>query len=249
MPVLITPGAFTRSSSFARLADRLDGQVVDLPVRSRRLPQLDLGGLAASGAALDAAVDAAEDDGRPLVLVGHSLGGLLTLRAARRHPVAAQVLLMPAPPDGLLRDMGRLVRTDPVSACKLAALCVTTLPARSPHFSPPRGLYTAAADSDTLAESRAHRADESLLTLLQLLVGSRAPLEPATVPTFVVGGSLDTLVPPATARRVADRLGADYAELDVAHNFSEEPAGVVVEEAVERWLDARGLLGRPTPVS
>ena len=74
MPILITPGAFTRASSFERLADRLDGQVVELPVRSRRLPQLDLGGLAASDAALDRAIATAPDDGRPLVLVGHSMG-------------------------------------------------------------------------------------------------------------------------------------------------------------------------------
>ena len=65
-------------------------------------------------AALDPAIAAAPDDGRPLVLVGHSMGGLLTLRAGLRHRVDAQVLLMPAPPAGLLRDVGRLALTDPV---------------------------------------------------------------------------------------------------------------------------------------
>lgn len=246
MPVLITPGAFTRASSFQRLADRLDGQVVELPVRSRRLPQLDLGGLAASDAALDAAIAAAPDDGRPLVLVGHSMGGLLTLRAGLRHRVDAQVLLMPAPPDGLLRDVGRLALTDPVTAAKFAALCVSTLPARSWPVAPPRGLFTTGITPEALAGSRVHRADESLRTLLQLLVGSRAPVVAAEVPTLVVGGTADGLVPPATVRRLAERLQADHVELDVAHNFSEEPAGEVVEDEVVRWLRARGLLGRPT---
>lgn len=111
-------------------------------MRSRRLPQLDLGGLAASDAALDRAIASAPDDGRPLVLVGHSMGGLLTLRAGVPHRVVAQVLLMPAPPDGLLRDVARLARTDPLTPAKFAALSLSTLPARSWPVAPPRGLFT-----------------------------------------------------------------------------------------------------------
>lgn len=97
-----------------------------------------------------------------------------------------------------------------------------------------------------MASSRAHRVDESLLTLLQLIFGSRAPVTAAEIPTLVVGGAADGLVPPATVRRLADQLDAEYVELEVAHNFSEEPAGEVVEDEVERWLEAHGLLGLPT---
>lgn len=47
---------------------------------------------------------------------------------------------------------------------------------------------------------------------------------------------------------MAERLGADHLEFDVAHNFSEEPAGVVVEDAVEAWMREQSLLGAP-PIS
>ncbi|GAB3988184.1 esterase/lipase family protein [Nocardioides marmoraquaticus] len=100
MPTLIVPGAFTRASSFDRLAEALDGELIDMPWRDRRLAQLDLGGLGAADRALDQAVERVTEADRqsPLVLVGHSMGGLLALRASRRHPLDALVLLMPAPP-------------------------------------------------------------------------------------------------------------------------------------------------------
>jgi pimeloyl-ACP methyl ester carboxylesterase len=79
--------------------------------------------------------------------------------------------------------------------------------------------------------------------------GSRAPVREAEVPTLVIGGAQDGLVPPDRVRRLAERLGADYLELDVAHNFSEEPAGVVVEDAVESWLRERSLLSPRTPTA
>ncbi|VXC25682.1 alpha/beta fold hydrolase [Nocardioides sp. AX2bis] len=249
MAVLITPGAFTRASSFARLAERLDAKVVELPIRARRLPQLDRGGLAANDAALLAAIDEVQDDERPLVLVGHSMGGLLALRAGQHRRIDAQVLLMPAPPDGLLGDMTRLTLSDPVTALKYAMLSVSTVPARFWWLAPPRGLFTPEATPEALADTRRHRADESLLTLLQLLIGSREPVRPAGVPTLVVGGTGDGLVPASTTRRLAEQLGADYLELPVGHNFSEEPAGEVVEVEVERWLGTQGLLTTTVPRS
>ena len=65
----------------------------------------------------------------------------MTLRAGLRHRVDAQVLLMPAPPDGLLRDVARLARNDPVTAAKFAALSLTTLPARSWPVAPRAGCH------------------------------------------------------------------------------------------------------------
>lgn len=239
LPVLLVPGAFTRPSSFTRLADRLDAEIVTL--RRRRIAQLDLGGLTSLAKSLDAAISAAPDDGTPLVLVGHSMGGLLTYRASLTHRLDGQVLLMPAPPGGLASDIAGLVARDPVSALKLAALSVSALPARVGPLRPPSGLFTVDATAQVVQESRVHRADESFTALAQLIVGSRAPVQKAVIPTLVVSATQDGLIPPTRVRRMAEQLGADHLEFDVAHNFAEEPAGAVVDDAVEQWLRARSL--------
>jgi len=64
---------------------------------------------------------------------------------------------------------------------------------------------------------------------------------PLAVPTLVVAGRDDTLVPAAAVRRLAGELRADLRELPVAHNFNEEPAGDVVGAEVLTWLAARGI--------
>ena len=165
------------------------------------------------------------------------MGGLLALRASTRHPVDALVLLMPAPPEGLAPDIARLLVRDPRTALTFASLAVSTLPVRAGWVrSAPRGLYAANVTPEVLAAASRHRADESLAVLLQLVVGSRRGVTPSGVPTLVVGGRDDGLVPARTVRRLALRLGADHQEHPVAHNFSEEPAGVVVDRAVRRWI-------------
>lgn len=242
MPVLITPGAFTRPSSFARLAERLGAHVVTRP--ERRIAQFELGGLRSIGATVEAAIQDLPDDGTPLVLVGHSMGALLSLRAGLTHRIDGQVLLMPAPPDGLGSYLAGLVVRDPIRALKFAALSLSTLPVRAGFVVPPRGLYTTDASSRVIDDARVHRADESWSAVLQLLVGTRAPLDAVHVPTLVIGGTQDGLVPPDRVRRVAEQLRADYLEFDVAHNFSEEPAGIVVELAVEHWLREQALLSQ-----
>jgi pimeloyl-ACP methyl ester carboxylesterase len=239
--VLIVPGAFTRPSSFERLAERLDADVVDL--RRRRIAQLDVGGLQSMERRLDAAVYDIREDATPIVLVGHSMGGLLAYRAGLNHHIDGQVLLMPAPPEGLAPDIARLGVRDPRSALKLLALSFSTLPARMGPMKPPAGLFTVGASPEVVRESGKHRADESITALIQLMIGSTTPVRKTNTPTLVVGATQDGLVPAARVRRMAERLGADYHEFDVAHNFSEEPAGAVVDDAVEKWLRKRSLIG------
>lgn len=250
MTVLVVPGAFTAPGAFDAFARTVaEGvgpaagpvHVVTLPARAARFPQFDRGGLRAADRLLDEEVDKAAEAGGEVVLAGHSLGGLLSLRAARRRRVDALVLLMPVPPGGLVRDLLALARRDPVSVASFAALAVSTWPVRALPTRAPRGLFTDEATPEVLSSSRAWRVDESWLVLAQLLLGSRTPVAPVGVPTLVVAGRDDALVPPTSVRRLAEELHADLRELPVAHNFNEEPAGDVVGVEVLSWLAARGL--------
>lgn len=249
MRIVVVPGAFTSATAFDGFAAQLEAEghdvtVVELPARSSRVPQLLGGGLSRIDAALDEIVrDLPDGD---LVLVGHSLGGLACLRAARRWSAEGSdrrrprgvALLTPAPPGGLATEVVQLLRRDPASALKFAALAVTSTPVPVPgvEMKPPRGLFTDRVTEQELEASVEHRRDESWLLLGQLMVGSREDVRRLDVPALVVGGEEDGLVPAATCARLAEQLGARYEQLPVGHAFAEEAAGQVVTDVLLDWL-------------
>jgi pimeloyl-ACP methyl ester carboxylesterase len=237
--VLVVPGAWTTADAFDDVRDDVERhgyrvRIIDLPARSRRVPQLDRGGLGAIDRALDEAI---ESCGAAPILVGHSLGGLASLRAGRRHALAALVLLMPAPPAGLARTMlaGAVRRPVHTAALLGAALSIRTATRLSSIR--PAGMYSAQATPETLRRAAAYRTDESWSVLAALLLGSREAVTPSGSPTLVVGGSQDLVTPAPIVARLAAELKAEYVELDVAHAFNEEPTFTTVTEAVLRFLD------------
>lgn len=130
--------------------------------------------------------------GAGLVLVGASLGGLLALRAAARHPPAALVLVNPVPPAGV-RPWPRFKDRAAVVAWSRAPLAATA----------------AALPGLPMAHVRAiHRRwrDESGQALAQAAAGVFAPAP--LCPVLVLAGADDAEVPPASSRALADRLGA-----------------------------------------
>lgn len=241
-PIVLVPGAWTTADSFDGVRDAFEDhcrptRVVDLPARSRRLPQLDRGGLKAIDRELDEALD--EYD-RPPILAGHSLGGLMALRAARRHEVRALVLLMPAPPMGmLLTILGDAVK-HPYNSFRTVGAAVSVTFGTRLGLKPPDGLYSSAATPETIARGAVYRADESWSVLAALAIGSRDPVEPVGVPTLVVAGHQDRLTPTRVLRPLADALDAELQEFDVAHAFNEEPTYDVVTDAVVDFLADSG---------
>lgn len=238
-PILLIPGAWTRAAAFDDVRDALRAgghptDVLELPARARRVPQLDRGGLAAIDHAIDQALAEYDD---PPVLAGHSLGGLLALRAARRHSARALVLLMPAPPTGMLPTLlGDAVKHPYNSFRLLGAAASVTLGIRL-GFPTPDGLYSSDVTPETLARSAGYRADESWTVLAALALGSREPVEPLGIPTLVIAGRQDRITPTAVLRPLAETLDGRLLELDVAHNFNEEPSFPVVTDAVLRFLE------------
>ena len=180
-------------------------------------------------------------------MVGHSLGGLATLRLSRRTKLPAAVLLTPATPYGLAPHLLRTGVRDPLTAMKFGALATAAPLARAVPLGPPAGLFTPAAPRDVVRRSLARRVSESWLVLAQLLAGDPTPQSPADQPTLVLGGTLDTLAPPASVRRLADDLAAEYVERGVGHAFYEEPVLDVIAAEVDAWLRRVGVLARPGP--
>ncbi len=205
-----------------------------LPQRGRRLPQLDPGGLGAIDRALDRAC---EEIGEPLVALGHSMGGLSVLRLLRRRRLAAAVLMMPVPPDGLGPDALRLMREQPIDAAKMLGISISAWPIRRLAGAPPRGMFSRDAPKEAVEKSSERRVSESWRVLAQGLVGSRGPVEPVDTPVLLVGGSQDSIVSAGSVAKLAAGLEAPFMEFDVAHAFAEEPGYEEVMSAAFAWVE------------
>ncbi len=237
-PAIVIPGAWTRAAAFDDVADALcDGgypaEIIELPARGSRLAQLDRGGLAAIDAVLDERIANLDE---PPILVGHSLGGLMALRASRRNDVRALVLLMPAPPTGLWPVVLPDAVRHPRNAIRMVGTAFSVTLGIRLGFRAPDGLYSSSATPEDFARGAAFRSDESWALLAATLFGSREAVRPAGVPTLVVAGHQDRFTPTRVLRPLADALDAEYLEFDVAHAFNEEPTYRVVTNAVLDFL-------------
>jgi acylglycerol lipase len=185
------------------------------------------------------AVVRAAEPGRPVFLLGHSLGGLIaTLYALERDPALAGLLLsapalaFPSPPieAALIRTIAgvspdaRILATphgnfssDPTMAAQLDADPLV--------YAPPGPARTARAALDGVARvwARPHAL---------------------TVPLLALHGTADRLTGPAGSRDLVRRAGGDDRTLrlypGLAHDLLHEPggAGATVAGEVRAWLDA-----------
>ena len=186
----------------------------------------------------------AKADGVPPVLLGHSMGGLVSQMAAGRAPLSALVLLATSAPWGVF---GSSVE-EAVTAAALPLVAPTPFSPLDPDL---RLLKAYSLDRMPAAgrEAAARRARpesarailETLTWWLDPLMTTRTPSGALGVDALVVAGARDRVHPPATVRQVAERLGAEYREMPgMSHWLPGEPGWDTVAGMILDWLAAPG---------
>jgi pimeloyl-ACP methyl ester carboxylesterase len=181
----------------------------------------------------------------PLVLVGHSMGGMLALEAARQQPARIHALAL----------LGTTARADTPELLRLRSEAIAlfeqgrideVLRANVPFAFHP----VSSCDKTLLRRyfEMVHRAGAAQLIRQNRAVMARADLRPAlptiACPVLVLCGEADRLTPPDCSREIAAALPA--AELQVVANAGhlltlEQPEQV--NALLLAWLGGLGNLG------
>ena len=176
----------------------------------------------------------------PIYLLGHSMGGFTIQHAMSKLSgnVKAMVLLCAAPPQGLWRLIGRLIRHYPrafmVSLFRMSWL---------PMVKNPRKLKGIMLRPD-FPDEALHRLsqqmqEESFLAFLEM-VALRLPVIPASIPPLmVIGAEMDYLVPVEEVRRTASAYAVDYTIVPgSSHCFMLESGWEMTAEKIRLFLMA-----------
>ena len=189
----------------------------------------------------------------PPVLVGHSLGGLVSQMTAMHTPIAGLVLLAPSAPWGVPP---------------------TTLDEHSHQFGlsllgdywrrpvPPDYRVARTTTLDRLAREDARRAfarfvpesgraiREAVQWWIDHSMASQAPVYRISAPVLGLAGGKDRVNPSSTVRRVIARFPGDQAHFhefpEMSHWLVGEPEAPDVSKLILQWLEARGIGPKPT---
>lgn len=174
--------------------------------------------------------------GAPVILVGHSMGGVVAERVYHRSQDVAGLVFFASSP---LKPAGAVVRKllgmRPIS---LLLGQLTGNPARLRYAMEPSFL----PDEMSPAERARHLSRLSLESPQALAeIFRREPMRVAegdTRPVLVLGGEQDWSIPPAEHEALALQYGAPFAMCPGAHDLMLDPNWQASAEALRDWLEA-----------
>ncbi len=189
----------------------------------------------------------------PPVLIGHSLGGLVSQLAAMHTPVAALVLLAPSAPWGVMPTT--LKNTATISASPCSAIIGA---GQSRRIIASRARTTL----DRLTREQARRTfarfvpesgraiREAVQWWMDHSMASSAPVYRINAPVLALAGGKDRVNPSSTVRRLAARFPNGQAQFhefpEMSHWLVGEPEYGDVAKLALNWLEAQGI--GPIPV-
>jgi pimeloyl-ACP methyl ester carboxylesterase len=205
---VLVHGGWADASSWNGVVERLEdrGNTVVAPPNPLRSLQNDAAYLSSILATISG----------PIVLVGHSYGGMVMTDAATGHPnVKALVYIAAFAPDAG-DSIATLEAKNPGSEVGLSALTLRPYPGGVDAYITPSVFHTAfCADVPT--------STAAVMAATQRPIDAAVEAEPSgppawrTIPSWFLVASDDHAIPPATERFMARRAGATTVEISASH--------------------------------
>lgn len=162
------------------------------------------------------------------VLIGHSMGGLVSAMAAARFEVRALVLVAAVPARPAFGSLLSIARQHPADA--LGVLAGRTLRMR------PEYLFER-LPAETAAAYIARCGPESWVAQYQLVLHRRPARPLGGAPVLALGAPADRLVPISDVRATARHYDAELAEFPgIGHNLMQDDGWEAPWATVSSWL-------------
>ncbi|GAB7548702.1 alpha/beta hydrolase [Cupriavidus sp. 8B] len=189
--------------------------------------QNDTRSLAGDVAATHAAIDAQD---KPVILVGHSYGGVVITEAGNHAKVAGLVYITAFAPDA-----GESVATliaNPAPGAPVPPI----LPQQNGFLLLDKAKFAEAFAADLDPAKAAFMADSQIPWGLDALNGAATVAAWKTKPSWYLVAKDDRMIPPAAQRAMSERAGSTAVELEGSHViYMSQPGGVaeLIEAAAE----------------
>ena len=167
------------------------------------------------------------------ILIGHSLGGMMTMKYLESRKLPAAVLMASAPHRGVYRFLLRLLRRHP--AMSLRNIFGWKL--EIPDTEVARDLFLSQGSDVNIDDFFAGLCADSMKVGNEMFYKIRPMTEKISAPILVLAAERDACFTVEEERRLAEALRAKFIVLpDQAHDIMLEPAWRNAAETIHKWI-------------
>lgn len=169
------------------------------------------------------------------IIIGHSMGGLVTQKYLEKHAVPAAVLLASVPTSGVLRTTLQVARNHPMAFLK-TNLTMRLFPIVGSREMAESILFCPQTDAAVVDAVWPRLQDESYMAYLDMMFFALPAPRKVQTPMLVIGGERDRLFTEQEMKKTAAAYGADLQMFPNSHQPMLEMNWRDSASAIIEWI-------------